>query len=81
MALGIYLFALDHTLEQAEQTVSLFADAEVEFLAMVPPDTEVTISATKVFWRRSKIRSKATMTLGDGTLVCEGTISGMGVKR
>jgi len=81
VALGIYLFALDHTGEEAEQTVSLFADAEVEFFAMVPPDTEVTISATKVFWRRSKIRSKATMTLADGTLVCEGTISGMGVKR
>jgi 3-hydroxyacyl-[acyl-carrier-protein] dehydratase len=81
VALGIYLFALDHSREEAERTVSLFADAEVEFYRMVPPDTEVTITATKVFWRRNKIRSRATMAFADGTLICEGTISGMGVNR
>ena len=81
VALGIYLFALDHSREEAERTISLFADAEVEFSGVVPPGTEVTISARKVFWRRSKLRSKATMTLTDGTVVCEATISGMGVKR
>ena len=41
----------------------------------------MTISARKVFWRRNKLRSKATMALADGTLVCEATISGVGVKR
>ena len=81
VALGIYLFALDHSRDEAERTISLFSDAEVEFSGVVPPGTEVTISARKVFWRRSKLRSKATMTLTDGTVVCEATISGMGVKR
>ncbi len=81
VALGIYLFALDHSRDEAERTISLFSDAEVEFSGVVPPGTEVIISATKVFWRRSKLRSKATMTLTDGTVVCEATISGMGVKR
>ncbi len=81
VALGIYLFALDHSREEADRTVPLFADAEVEFSAVVPPNTEVTISATKVFWRRNKIRSKVAMTLPDGALVCEATIAGMGVKR
>lgn len=80
VALGIYLFALEHSEEELEQTVTLFADAEVEFSGIVLPDTEVTISAEKVFWRRNKLRSKATMTLADGTLVCAATISGMGVK-
>jgi len=81
VALGIYLFALDHSRDEAERTITLFADAEVEFSSVVPPDTEVTIAARKVFWRRNKLRSKATMALADGTLVCEATISGMGVKR
>ncbi|MEE8367750.1 MAG: 3-hydroxyacyl-ACP dehydratase FabZ family protein [Thermoanaerobaculia bacterium] len=80
VALGIYLFALDHSRDELERTVTLFADAEVEFSGIVLPDTEVTISAEKVFWRRNKLRSKATMTLADGTLVCAATISGMGVK-
>ncbi len=81
VALGIYLFALDHSREELESFVTLFVDAEVEFSGVVPPGTEVTISARKVFWRRKKLRSKATMVLADGTLVCAATISGMGVKR
>ena len=81
VALGIYLFALDHSREELERTVTLFVDAEVEFSGVVPPDTEVTISARKVFWRRKKLRSEATMVLADDTLVCAATISGMGVKR
>lgn len=81
VALGIYLFALDHTREELANTVTLFADAEVEFSGLVPPDTEVTIEAKKVFWRRNKLRSQATMTLADGTLVCAATISGMGVRQ
>ncbi len=80
VALGIYLFALDHSKEELERTVTLFVDAEVEFSGVVAPGTEVTISAKKVFWRRNKLRSRATMTLPDGTLVCAATISGMGVK-
>ena len=80
VALGIYLFALDHSKAELERTVTFFTDAEVEFSGVVAPDTEVTISAKKVFWRRNKLRSQATMTLADGTLVCAATISGMGVK-
>ena len=81
VALGIYLFALEHSREELERTVTLFADAEVEFSGVVPPDTEVTISARKVFWRRNKLRSEARMVLADGTLVCAATISGMGVTK
>jgi 3-hydroxyacyl-[acyl-carrier-protein] dehydratase len=81
VALGIYLFALDHSGEDLERTVTLFTDAEVEFSGIVPPGTEVTITARKLFWRRNKLRSQATVTLADGTLVCGATISGMGVKR
>ena len=81
VALGIYLFALGHSREELLRTVTLFVEAEVEFSGVVPPDTEVTIRARKVFWRRNKLRSEASMTLADGTLVCAATISGMGVTK
>ena len=81
MALGIYLFALDHSREDFERWITLFVEAEVEFSGVVPPGTEVTMSARKVFWRRNKLRSEASMTLADGTLVCAATISGMGVTK
>ena len=81
VALGIYLFALEHTREEIERKVTLFVDAEVDFSGVVAPGTQVIISARKVFWRRSKLRSEATMTLEDGTVVCAATISGMGVKK
>jgi 3-hydroxyacyl-[acyl-carrier-protein] dehydratase len=81
VALGIYLFALEHSREEMERRVTLFVDAEVEFSGVVPPGTEVTIRARKVFWRRGKLRSEATMTDETGATVCSGTISGMGVER
>lgn len=81
VALGIYLLALEHSREELERWVTLFVEAEVEFSGVVPPGTEVTMSARKVFWRRNKLRSEATMVLADGTVVCEATISGMGVER
>lgn len=81
VALGIYLFALDHTREELARTVTLFVEAEVEYSGVVLPGDEVTISARKVFWRRNKLRSEATMALADGKVVCTATISGLGVQQ
>jgi 3-hydroxyacyl-[acyl-carrier-protein] dehydratase len=53
----------------------------VEFGGIVKPGERVTISAKKVFFRRRKLRSQAEMTLDDGTVVCSGTVSGMGIFR
>jgi 3-hydroxyacyl-[acyl-carrier-protein] dehydratase len=47
----------------------------------VNPGDRVTITAEKVFFRRRKLRSKAEMKLADGTVVCSGTISGMGIPK
>jgi 3-hydroxyacyl-[acyl-carrier-protein] dehydratase len=81
VALGIYLFALEGGREEVERRLALFTDAEVDFGGLVKPGDRVTIEATKKFFRRMKIRSEAEMRLDDGTLVCSGTISGMGVER
>lgn len=81
VALGIYLLAREGGAEEVRRRVALFTDAEVEFSGVVKPGDRVTVEARKVFFRRGKIRSEAEMRTDDGTLVCEATISGMGVRR
>ena len=48
---------------------------------MVRPGSRVLIHGRKLFFRRRKLRSEAEMRLEDGTLVCSGTLSGMGILR
>jgi 3-hydroxyacyl-[acyl-carrier-protein] dehydratase len=81
VALGIYLLAAEGGTCDPEKTLTLFTDANVEFGRLVRPGERVTIEARKVFWRRRKLRAEAEMKLDDGTVVCSGTISGMGVTR
>jgi 3-hydroxyacyl-[acyl-carrier-protein] dehydratase len=81
VALGIYLYALEFGREGVTKRVALFTDASIDFSGVVKPDERVTISAKKVFFRRGKLRTEASMALDDGTVVCSGTISGLGVER
>jgi 3-hydroxyacyl-[acyl-carrier-protein] dehydratase len=80
VALGIRLVSQEGGFDPAKM-MTLFTDANVEFGALVKPGDRVTITAKKVFWRRRKLRSQAEMKLDDGTLVCSGIVSGMGVIR
>lgn len=80
VALGIYLVALQGGIEEVARRLALFTDAEVEFSGIVRPGDRVEVRASKVFYRRGKIRSKAEMRLDDGTIVCSATIAGMGVE-
>jgi len=81
VALGIYLLSVEGSTYDPKTAMTLFTEAEVEFGALVRPGERVTIEATKVFWRRRKLRARAEMTRDDGTVVCSGTLSGMGVAR
>ncbi len=80
VALGIYLFALESEADTSK-VMTLFTDTNVEFAGIVNPGDRVTITAEKVFYRRRKLRSKAEMKLDDGTIVCSGTVSGMGISK
>jgi 3-hydroxyacyl-[acyl-carrier-protein] dehydratase len=80
VALGIYLFALESEADTTK-VMTLFTDTNVEFAGIVNPGDRVTITAEKVFYRRRKLRSKAEMKLDDGTIVCSGTVSGMGISK
>ena len=53
----------------------------MDFSGIVKPGDRVTTTARKMFFRRKKLRSEAEMRLDDGTLVCSGVLSGMGIPR
>jgi 3-hydroxyacyl-[acyl-carrier-protein] dehydratase len=80
VALGLYLIEKELPME-AGKLVTLFTDVNVEFSGVVRPGSRVVIRGRKLFFRRRKLRSEAEMRLEDGTLVCSGTLSGMGVPR
>ena len=73
VALGIYLHGPDTGM------VTLFTDATVEFTGIVRPGDRVLVRGRKLLFRRNLLRSAVEMTLEDGTVVCSGTLSGMGV--
>lgn len=80
VALAIYLIAKESSVEEAKALVSVFTDATVEFAGVVRPGERVLIRGRKVFFRRRKLRAETEMRREDGTLVCSGTLSGMGVR-
>jgi 3-hydroxyacyl-[acyl-carrier-protein] dehydratase len=80
VALGIYLLAQEREADTTK-IMTLFTDTDIEFSGIVNPGDRVTITAEKVFYRRLKLRSKAEMKLEDGTIVCSGAVSGMGIFK
>ena len=81
VALGIYLLARQASLDEARRCLTVFTDASVEFSGVVGPGERVLIRGRKLFFRRLKLRSAIEMLREDGTLVCSGTLSGMGIPR
>ena len=76
--LAIYLFHRDFE-EDAEKFQTLFTDASIDFGGIVRPGDRVRTEATLVFWRRKKLKVQAEMRRDDGTLVCSGSLAGLGV--
>jgi len=81
VAQGIYLYALEFDADDVEKIVTVFTDATVEFTGTVKPGDRVTTTGRVKFFRRKKLRAEVEMKLDDGTVVCSGELSGMGVPR
>jgi 3-hydroxyacyl-[acyl-carrier-protein] dehydratase len=79
VAFGIYLYACEFSAEEVEKLVTVFTDANVEFSGLVKPGDRVITTGRKTFFRRKKLRAEVEMKLEDGTVVCSGVLSGMGV--
>jgi 3-hydroxyacyl-[acyl-carrier-protein] dehydratase len=76
VAHGIYLLGSDPA---RPRMLTLFTDASVEFSGVVRPGQRVITRGKKLVFRRLFLRSAVEMTLEDGTVVCSGTLAGMGV--
>ncbi len=79
VAFGIYLYAAQFSEEEVRKTITVFTDAQVEFTGIVKPGDRVITTGRKVFFRRRKLRAEAEMRLEDGSVVCAGQLSGIGV--
>ena len=79
--LGIYKVGLELPPEEHHDWLTLFSDAQVEFLKSVLPGDTVTVRGELEFWRRKKLRSRVTLELADGTVAATAVASGIGVKN
>jgi 3-hydroxyacyl-[acyl-carrier-protein] dehydratase len=81
VAQGIYLYALEFSAEEVEKVITVFTDVNVEFSGQVLPGDRVTTTGRVKFFRRKKLRAAVEMRKDDGSLVCSGELSGMGVPK
>jgi 3-hydroxyacyl-[acyl-carrier-protein] dehydratase len=84
VAFGLYL----RLLEMAERPdlaspdlLTVFTDVEAEFHGAVYPGDRVVIKAEKLFWRRNKLKARASMYRENDVLVATATLAGMGVEN
>jgi 3-hydroxyacyl-[acyl-carrier-protein] dehydratase len=81
VALGIFKLCLEADEAELDKIVTVFTDVSVDFTGTVRPGDRVTVTGGLVFWRRRKLRAQVEMRLDDGTIVCSGELSGMGVVQ
>jgi 3-hydroxyacyl-[acyl-carrier-protein] dehydratase len=81
VAFGIALYAREAGRDEVDKLLTIFTDCAVDFAGTVRPGDRVTTTGRIKFWRRKKLRASFEMTLDDGTVVCSGELSGMGVPR
>jgi len=81
VALGAYLLAKELPEAEAAKIVPFFTEANVEFTGVVPPGARVRMESRRLLWRMRKLRVEGAMALEDGTVVCAGTLAGVGVAR
>ncbi len=81
VAFGIYLYALETSREDVDKLLTIFTDCTIDFSGAVRPGDRVQTTGRIKFFRHKKLRSTFEMTLDDGTIVCSGELSGMGVPR
>jgi len=80
VALGLYLMSIEAPHDELAQWGTIFTDGTAEFFGMVLPGDTVTNFATRIFWRRNKLRARVEMKAIDGQVVALCEVAGMGVR-
>ncbi len=81
VAFGIYLVSLEIPSNEINNWLTVFTDAKMEFFRSVYPGDTVTIKATKVFWRKMKLKSNIEMYDQNNNLLATAVASGIGVPK
>lgn len=80
VAHAMFLFGAIRSRAEIARLSAMFTDGDFEFAAPVGPGDEVRVESELVFFRRSKIRSRARLLLADGRVAAYAHVSGMGVE-
>lgn len=81
VAHGIYLLAKELPPDELKKIVTVFTHASIEFSAIVRPEEQVIVHSRKLYFRRRKLCSEVEMRSEVGSLICRGSIAGMGVLQ
>ena len=81
VAYGLYLASHEMSQEELAKVLTVFTDANIEFMGIVRPGDQILIAAKKLFFRRMKLRVEVECTLSNGKSVLRGTLGGMAVKN
>ncbi|MFN3246517.1 MAG: hotdog domain-containing protein, partial [Leptonema sp. (in: bacteria)] len=78
VTLGMYLeFKKGNPLDK----ITLFTEAQVEFLNTVLPEETVLIYGKLIYYRKNKIKTSVEVKKEDGTKVAIGELAGVGVTK
>ena len=78
LAHGIYI--VNQKLDHIGQDF-LLVESEIKFRKIVKPGETIVIQADKIFFKHHKLKSKVSIQLATGGLVCRGIISGIYHKK
>lgn len=80
--IGVVSLAIYHMLKEGQNgktaVQTLFTETEAEFHRPVFPGDQVEVRAEKIYWRRGKLKAKASLYLADGSLAAQATLAGIG---
>ena len=76
VALGLYL---EYKNGRPLNKITLFTEAQVDFLNMVLPEETVYIHGKLIYYRKNKIKTRVEVKKEDGTMVATGELAGIGV--
>lgn len=81
VAFGIYLLSMEIPHDKLNDWITMFTDAKVDFFKSVYPETTVIIKASKIFWRKMKLKSNIEMYDQSNNLLATAVASGIGVPK
>ncbi|MFZ5889469.1 MAG: 3-hydroxyacyl-ACP dehydratase FabZ family protein [Myxococcota bacterium] len=81
VALGIYLLSLELPVVDISSRITLFTEANVEFLRPVLPGERIRFEARREYWRFGKLKAHVRALAVDDCLVADGVVAGTSMLR